>query len=155
MPALFTSNHGQVLLALQKLIVGLRPDNLSGEEIRIRGSWLGTTGPHRGVSIIEAGETKNDGVIGAQDVGYVCHIVFAEFNDYDALLSSDQMMAWRELVRRRLTDQRIPVSMTNQTAPSEHVAVMIESGKDLSNPKKWPNYNVKRIVVSIWLRESN
>lgn len=149
----FASNHGQILLALEKLVKDLQPDNLTGEEIAIRGSHIGPSGPYRGVSIVEMGEQDNDGTIGTQDIGYVCGIVFAEFDDADAILSGDQMAAWRELVRRRLTDQRIPVTITNLSSPSEHVAIIIKSGEDISNRKRWPNYNLRRIVVAIWLRE--
>lgn len=149
----YSSNHGAVLVALQKLIKDLQPANLSEEEIVIRGSHIGSGGPYRGVSIIDMGEQDNDGTIGTQDIGYVCGIVFAEFDDYDAQLSGDQMASWRELVRRRLTDQRIPVTITNLSSPSEHVAVIIKSGEDISNRKRWPNYNLRRIVVAIWLRE--
>jgi hypothetical protein len=149
----FSSNHGQILIALQKLVKDLQPDNLSDEEVQIRGSYIGTTGPFRGVSIVEGGEQEDDGTIGTQDIGYVCSIIFAELDDYDARLSGDQMMAWRELVRRRLTDQRLPVTITNLSSPSEHVCTIISSGKNLSNRKKWPLYNIRAVVVAVWLRE--
>jgi hypothetical protein len=149
----FSSNHGQILLALEKLVKDLQPENLSGEEVRIRGSWIGPGGPYRGVSITENGEQEDDGTIGTQDIGYVCSIVFAEFDDEDAILSGDQMIQWRELVRRRLTDQRLPVTITNLSSPSEHVCTIIKSGQDLTNKKKYPNYSIRRILVAVWLRE--
>jgi hypothetical protein len=99
------------------------------------------------------GEQDDDGTIGTMDIGYVCGIVFCEFNDSDSVLSGDQMLVWRELVRRRLTDQRLPVTISNATAPSEHVAIVSKSGENLSNEKKWPRKNIRRITVSVWLRE--
>lgn len=149
----FSSNHGQILLALEKLVKDLQPENLSGEEVQIRGSWLGAHGPFRGVSIVEGGEQDDDGTIGTQDIGYVCSIVFAEKEDADAILSSDQMMQWRELVRRRLSDQRLPVTVTNISSPSEHVCIVLKSGEDMSNNNKYPGYHIRRILVAVWLRE--
>lgn len=148
----FSSNHGQILLALQKLVKDLQPENLAGEEVEVRGSYLLNGEPIRGVSIYDMGEQGNDGTVGTMDIGYVCGIVFAELNDFDARMSSDQMPAWRELVRRRCTDQRLPVTITNGTAPSEHVMKVLNPGEVMST-KKNPNYSVKRITVVVWLRE--
>jgi len=151
----FGSNHGQVMAALRDLIKDLQPDNMADEEVQVRGSWLIQGEPLRGVTIYDLGEQYAAGVIGAQDIGYTCGIVFVEKDDYDARLSGDQMQAWRELVRRRLTDQRLSVTIVNSTDPSEHVCRVIRSGESLSNPKKYPNCNISRLVVVVWLRELN
>jgi hypothetical protein len=148
----YSSNHGQILIALEALVKDLQPDNLAGEEVAIRGNWVG---PYRGVSIVPMGEQDNPGTVGTQDIGYVCGIVFAELSDYDAILAGDQMESWRELVRRRLKDQRLSVTITNSSDPSEHVMIILRSGEDLSNPKKYPNWSIKRILVAVWVRESN
>ena len=152
----FTSNHGQILLALENLVKDLQPDNLGDEEVQIRGSWLHSDGqPYRGITIMPLDEKYDPGTIGTQDIGYLCAIVFVEKDDYDARLTDDQMLAWRELVRRRLTDQRLSVTITNATDPSEHVCRIIRSGESLRNPNKYPTCNITRTVVCVWLRENN
>lgn len=151
----FTSNHGHILVALRDLIKDLQPENLADEEVQVRGSWLHNGSPFRGVSIIPLPEQYAVGTNGTQDIGYACGIVFVEGDDLDARLEDDQMLAWRELVRRRLTDQRLSVTIVNATDPSEHVCRVVRSGENLSNPKKYPRYNISRLVVVVWLRENN
>jgi hypothetical protein len=151
----FSSNHGQILVALRSLVHDLGPENLSDEEVQIRGNWLQNGQPLRGVTVMALGEQYDPGTVGTQDIGYVCAIVFAEFDDYDARLTGDQMLAWRELIRRRLTDQRLNVTIPGATDPSEHVCRVLRSGESLSNPNKYPNYSINRTVVVVWLRENN
>lgn len=151
----FSSNHGLIMLALKDLIKSLQPDGLHDTEVEVRGSWLFNGEPMRGVSIYDLGEQYDAGTVGTQDIGYVCGVVFASKDDNDAVLYSDMMLAWRELVRRRLTDQRLSVTITNATDPSEHVCKVIRSGESLTNPKKYPDYSISRLVVVVWLRENN
>jgi hypothetical protein len=152
----FTSNAGLIALALRDLIKSLQPDNLVDEEVQIRGSWLNSDGhPHVGISIVPLGEQPDPGTIGTQDIGYEMSVVFVEKDSYDARMSDDQMFAWRELIRRRLTDQRLQVTIVNQTDPSEHVCRVIRCGESLRNPNKYPTYNINRMVVVVWLRELN
>lgn len=156
MDELFTSNSARVAVALRDLIKSLGPDNLSDEEVQVRGSWLNTDGnPHIGISVVPLGEQADPGTIGTQDIGYVMSVVFVEKDSYDARLTGDQMLAWRELVRRRLTDQRLEVTIVNQTDPSEHVCRISRSGESLRNPNKYPTFNINRMVVVVWLRELN
>ena len=150
----YSSNHGQILLALRDLVQDLQPANLTTEEVKVRRNYLHNGTPFRGVTIYEIGEQTDEGTVGTQDIGYICGIVFCEKHDGDAKLASDQMVQWRELVRRRLKDQRLNVTIVNGTNPSEHVCVILRSGEDLNN-KKYPNDNVKRITVAVWLREAN
>jgi hypothetical protein len=152
----FASNHGQILSALRDLVKDLGPDNITDEEVQVRGNWLNSDGqPFRGITVMPLTEQYDSGTIGTQDIGYQCAIIFVEGEDYDARLTDDQMLAWRELVRRRLTDQRLSVTIVNSTDPSEHVCRVIRSGESLRNPNKYPNCNITRTVVVVWLRELN
>lgn len=152
---MFSSNHGQILLALKNLVLELQPDNLHSAEVEIRSSWLYNGQPMRGISIYDAGEQEADGTIGTQDIGYLCGIVFASKDDNDARMTSDQMQEWRELIRRHLTNQRLSVTITNVTAPREHVCKMLRSGENLRHPNKYPGWSITRMVVAVWLRELN
>ncbi len=149
----FISNHGQVLLALQKLAEDLQPEDVANEEVQIRTSWLYNGEPMRGLTIYDMGEQYHEGTVGTQDIGYVCGIVFVRGRDGDAALYSDQVIRWRELLRRRLTDQRLPVTITNGSAPSEHVCIVERSGEELTNAVKYPNYIIRKLTVTVWLRE--
>lgn len=153
----FSSNHGQILVALRDLIKDLQPDNLADEEVQIRGSWLGNDGqPFRGITVMPLGENlTNEDTIGTQDIAYLTAIVFVEHDDHDARLEDDQMLAWRELVRRRLLNQRLSVTIVNSTDPLEHVCRVLRSGESLRNTNKYPTYNITRTVVSVTLRELN
>lgn len=151
----YTSNHGQVLLALRDLAVHLQPQELSDFEVQVRNDWLFNGRPMLGLTIYPMAEQYGEGVNSAQDIGYLCGLVFAYKFDQDAGLTSDRLLAWRELLRRRLTDQRISVTIDNTTGPREHVCVLVRSGEGLANPKKYPGWNITRIVCSIWLRELN
>ena|SRR5688572_19658297 len=147
----FSSNHGLILVALQKLIKDLQPDSCSGEEVEIRSSYLVNDAPARGISIVQGGEVYDDGTIGTMDVGYLCNIYFCQFNDLDAALTDDSMEAWRELVRRRVKDQRLTLTITNSTSPSEHV--MRAYQPRTVSTKNSPNYAVTQLPVAVWLRE--
>ena len=149
----FVSNHGQVLLALQVLVKDLQPEELANEEVAIRQTWLFNNEPMRGVTIYDAGEQYSPGTCGTHDVGYVCGIIFVRGRDGDAALYSDQMIRWRELVRRRLTDKRLSVTITNASLPSEHVCNVEKTGEDLTNAVKWPNWLIRKLTVVVWLRE--
>lgn len=151
----FQSNHGQVLLALEALLRSLKLDGLTDEEVRIRYNWLQNGQPRIGVSILDLGEKYADGTVGTQDIGYLCGIVFADGATYDDPMDNDRILSWIEVVRRRLTDQRLNVTIAGATDPAEHVMVIDRSGENLTNPNKYPNYKVRRTVVSVWLREKN
>lgn len=156
MPDTYTSNHGAILLALKDLALELQPQELSEDEVQIRNDWLFNDGqPMLGLTIYPLSEQYGEGVNSSQDVGYLCGLVFAYKFDQDAILYSDRLMAWRELLRRKLTDQRLGVTMANDTAPREHVCILVRSGEGLTNPSKYPGWNITRIVVAVWLREIN
>lgn len=143
------------MVALQELVLSLQPADCHDTEVAIRPSWLFNGEPMRGISIYDLGEQYHEGTIGTQDIGYRCGIVFAQKDDMDATLDSDQLIAWRELVRRRCTDQRLNVTIPGATDPAEHVMIVSRSGEGLTNPKKYPNWAISRVVVSVWLREVN
>lgn len=151
----YTSNHGQILLALRDLALSLQPDELNDFEVQVRNDWLYNGDPMVGLTISPMPEQYGEGVNSAQDIGYLCSLVFAHRYDQDATLTSDRLLAWRELLRRRLTDQRLGVTINNDTSPREHVSVLVRSGESLTNPNKYPGWNITRIVVSVWLRETN
>lgn len=156
MPESFASNHGQILAALRDLVKDLQPSNMTDEEVQVRGSWLHNGQPLRGITVMPMHEgLTNEDTIGTQDIAYTCAIVFVEGEDYDARLTEDQMLAWRELIRRRLMNQRLSVTIVNSSDPSEHVCRVIRSGESLKNPAKFANYNITRTVVSVTLRENN
>ena len=148
----FSSNHGQILLALKNLAQDLQPEGLDDTEVEIRRSWLFNGEPFQGISVCPAGEQYDDGTVGTQDVGYLNTITFVKFRAGDAILDSDKDLQWYELIRRRLCDQRLQVTITNDTAPSEHVCI-VSQGRDLTNERKWPNYQVRQLPVAVWLRE--
>lgn len=147
----YSSNHGAILVALQKLIKDLQPDDVSTAEIEIRGDYLVNGVPADGISITPEGETYDDGTIGTMDVGYLCNITFVQRDDQDARLSDDSLQQWRELVRRRLKDQRLTVTIANNTAPSEHV-VRVYQPRQISNTK-YPNFVISQLPIAVWLRE--
>lgn len=149
-----SSNHGQIMVALRELVLSLQPEEVTSAEVEVRGGWLYNGEPMRGITIHELGETYHEGTNGTQDIGYICGIVFAQKDDLDAQLTDDSLLAWRELIRHRLTDQRLNVTLTNNT-PSEHVVIVNRSGENLTNPKKFPNWAISRIVATVWLRETN
>lgn len=155
MPETYTSNHGEILLALRDLAITLQPRELGDFEVQVRNDWLYNGDPMLGLSIYPLGEQYGEGVNSSQDIGYVCGLVFACKFDQDAILASDRMLAWRELLRRKLTDQRLSVTIANSTAPKEHVCILVRSGEGLTNPNKYPGWIISRIVVSVWLREQN
>lgn len=149
----FQSNKGQVLLAVARIVQDVQPPGLDEEEVQVRERWLdGNDSPYRGVSVVDLGEQYNDGTIGTQDVGYLCGLLFVNHRQGDAVLASDKIQTWVERVRRRLADQRLPVTITNSSAPSEHVAIVLP-GKELTDPRKWPQHLIRQLVVSVWLRE--
>jgi hypothetical protein len=150
----FSSNHGQILLSLRDLIKDQQLNNLQDDEVQVRYSWLQNGQPLRGITIYELPETSNNGVIGAQDIGYTCGIVFVDGATYDGIMDNDNIKQWVETVRRRLTDQRLDVTIQGATDPKEHVMIVNRSGENLSNPGKYPNYKVRRTVVTVWLRET-
>lgn len=147
----YSSNHGAILLALQKLVKDLQPTGVSGAEIEIRGNYLVNDAPMDGISIHPGEEVYDDGTIGTMDVGYLCFITFVQRDDQDARLSDDSMQQWRELIRRRLKDQRLNVTIANNSAPSEHV-VRVYQPRQVSTTK-YPNFVISQLPVAVWLRE--
>ncbi len=148
-----TSQKGKIMLAIQELIKGQVPEDLSDEEVEVREDWLGSTGdPYQGISIVDQGEQYNDGTIGTEDVGYIVGIIFAKHRTFDSVLSDDKLVGWYEQTRRRLLNQRLLVPWYGPTAPREHV-VIIMPGRTLTDAKKWPNYTIRQMVVVSWIRE--
>jgi hypothetical protein len=147
----YSSNHGAILEALQKLVKNLQPDGVADEEIEVRGDWVVNNAPADGISIHPGGEVYDDGTIATMDIGYLCFITFVQRNDMDARLTDDSMQQWRELVRRRLKDQRLSLEIHNSSAPSEHV-VKVYQPRDLSN-RQYPNHVISQLPVAVWLRE--
>lgn len=149
----FVSQKGKIMLALKDLILGLAPTDLAYEEVEVREDWLSSTGdPYQGVSIVDQGEQYDDGTIGTQDVGYICGILFAKKRNYDAALADDKIIQWYEQCRRRLADQRLLVPWVSPAAPREHINIVMP-GRTLTDPKKWPNYLIRQLVVVSWVRE--
>lgn len=149
----FSSNHGQILLGLKELVLSLQPEDITDMEVEVRDGWLFNGEPMKGVSIYEAGESSRSGTIGTQDIGYMCGIAFVREREGDAALSSDRIMRWRELVRRRLQDNRLSVPIANKTDPLEHVCLVQEAGKNLTNLKKYGDWVVRHLTVGVWIRE--
>ncbi len=147
----FTSNHGLILLALEALAKDLQPENAEGAEIHIRRNYLANDHPARGISIVPAGEVYDDGTVGTMDVGYICDFYFVQKYDMDAQLNNDGLQAWRELIRRRLKDQRLTLTIVNASNPSEHV-VRVYQPRTVSN-KNFPGYLITQLPVAVWLRE--
>ncbi len=153
MPYGMLSTKGQIMMALRDAIKALQPEDVSDEEVQARESWLSATGdPHRGISIFDMGEQYDDGTNGTMDVGYICGIMFADYRIVDAPLTRDNAIRWFELCRRRLADQRLRVFDAGITAPKEHVCIMLP-GRTITDPNKWPNYLIRQMVVSVWVRE--
>ncbi len=151
--AAYASHKGQIMLAIQEIVVGLTPTDMVYSEVAIRENWLNTTGdPMRGVSIIDMGEQYDDGTVGTADIGYIVGVVFAKFRTGDATLSDDKIIQWYEQVRRRFQDQRVLITLGDDSAPKEHVCIIMP-GKTLTDLKKWPNYLVRQLVVVSWIRE--
>lgn len=149
----YASHKGQIMLAIQDIVKGLTPFDMVDSEVAIRESWLLTTGdPIRGCSIIDMGEQYDDGTVGTQDIGYIVGLVFAKFRAGDAILSDDKIIQWYEQVRRRFADQRVLVTMGDDSAPKEHVCIVMP-GKTLTNIKNWPDYIIRQLVVVSWIRE--
>ena len=149
----YSSQKGKVMLAIKDLVTALSPEGLSGTEIEIREDWLGSTGdPYQGVSIVDMGEQYDDGTIGTMDIGYIVGIVLAKHRSYDATLSDDRIPEWYERIRRRLADQRLLVPWNSPATPREHVTIVMP-GKTITDPKKWPGYIIRQLVVVSWIRE--
>ena len=149
----YASQKGKVMLALKDLVLSMAPEGLSGEEVEIREDWLGSTGdPYQGVSIVDLGEQYDDGTIGTMDIGYIVGIVLAKHRSYDAALADDRIPQWYESIRRRVADQRLLVSWSSPSAPREHVMVVMP-GRTMTDPKKWPGYIIRQLVVVSWIRE--
>jgi len=151
----YISHKGQIMEAIANLVKDLQPEGLVDAEVAVREDWLSATGdPFRGASIIDMGEQYDDGTCGTQDVGYIVGIVLAKMRSYDATLSDDRVMRWYEQIRRRFADQRVLVTIADPNAPKEHVCIVMP-GKTLTNPKNWPNYIIRQLVVVSWMRELN
>ncbi len=147
----YQSNHGLILQALEQLARDLQPENAEGSEIQIRRSYIVTDHPARGISIVPGGEVYDDGTVGTMDVGYVCDIYFVQKSDLDAQFSNDGLQTWRELIRRRLKDQRLTLTIVNASSPSEHV-VRVYQPRTVSN-KNYPDYLITQLPVAVWIRE--
>ena len=149
----FASSKGQVMLSLKDLMLGLNPFDITEYEVEVREDWLSSTGdPYRGMSIIDMGEQYDGGTVGTSDIGYLCGIIFAKGRNTDATLADDKIMQWFEAARRRLVDQRLLITMSSPTSPREHVCIVLP-GKTLTDPRKWPNYTIRQLVVASWIRE--
>ena len=149
----FHSSKGKIMLALKDVVIGLQPEDMEEAEVEVREDWLSGTGdPFRGVSIVDQGEQYDDGTVGTQDIGYIVGLIFVKKRTGDASLSSDKLMRWYELVRRRLSDQRLLAGMYGPEAPKEHICIVMP-GKTLTDPKKWPNDLIRQLVVVSWIRE--
>lgn len=149
----YISHKGQIMLAIEAVVKDLQPTDMVDSEVAIRETYLSPTGdPFRGLSILDMGEQYDDGTVGTADIGYIVGIVLAKQRSYDATLSDDKIISWYELIRRRFQDQRVLVTLGDATAPKEHVCV-VQPGRTLTDPKKWPNYIVRQLVVVSWIRE--
>lgn len=141
------------MIALKDLVEALAPQGVSEGEVQVREDWLGSTGdPYQGVSIFDMGEQYDDGTIGTMDIGYIVGIVLAKHRSFDSGLSDDKIQQWYEAMRRRMADQRLLVPWSSAAAPKEHVMIIMP-GKTLTDPKKWPNYIIRQLVVVSWIRE--
>lgn len=142
------------MLGIRDVVKGLQPIDVADPEVEVREDWKSVTGdPFRGISIVDLGEQYDDGTVGTADIGYLCGILFAKGRTGDAGLPDDKITQWYEAVRRRLADQRIPVYDYGITAPKEHVCIMLP-GRTITDPKKWPNYLIRQMVVAVWIREN-
>jgi hypothetical protein len=150
----FSSNAGQIGLALVNVVKNQQPEGVADEEVALREDWLSGTGdPYPGISIVYQGEQYSEGTIGTQDIGYLYGIVFVKYRTGDAVLPDDLLMSRYEKVRRRLMDQRVigPPLVADSTV-AQHVSIVMP-GKTLTNVSKWPNYLIRMLVVAVWLRE--
>lgn len=140
--------------ALQTLVQGLAPTTLASNEVVPREDFVSNdTDLFRGVSIIDMGEQYAEGTVGTQDIGYLVGLIFVRGRQRDATMADDTLQLWYETVRRNVMDARLGVSLT-VGAPKEHVMIVMP-GRTLTNPKLWPNYFVRQMVVSVWHRENN
>lgn len=141
--------------AFADLVLSLRPDGMTSEEVEVREDWRREDGKvYYGASIVDLGEQYAEGTCGTQDVGYLIGCVFAKQRTYDATLSDDRLPLWYETVRLHTVDERLGVDLSDDTQPKEHVMILMP-GRTLTDPKNYPNYLIRQLVVSVWQREVN
>ena len=151
----YLSHKGQIMQAMADLVVSLRPRDLASAEVAVREDWRqNDSDVFRGASVVDMGEQYDEGTVGTQDVGYLIGIVFAKFRTRDAKLSDDLIQLWYETVRRSTVDQRLGVALDDDSQPKEHVMILMP-GRTLTDPKRFPNYLIRQLVVSVWQREVN
>lgn len=149
----YVSHKGQVMVAMEAIVKDLQPEGLVDSEVAIREDWLSTTGdPFRGCSLVDMGEQYDGGTNGTNDIGYIVGIILAKMRSYDSILSDDKLTKWYENLRNRFKSQRVLVTIGDDTAPKEHVCIVMP-GKTLTNPSKYPNYIIRQLVVVSWIRE--
>ena len=148
-----TSKQGRILEALAGLVKSLRPDGLSSLEVAVRDNYLTGDKLHYGVTIMDLGEQYHDGTIGTDDVGHRCGIAFVTKESYDGLLTSDNVQAWRELIRPYLRNRRLPVPFsTTVDLVKEHVCRAFTWSPRLDR-RRFPHDSVSGLGVAVWLRE--
>lgn len=151
----YLSHKGKIMQAIANLVLDGQPKDMAQAEVAVREDFRSNdTDVYAGASVIDLGEQYSEGTIGTQDVGYLVGIVFAKFRTRDATLSDDTLQLWYENFRRSTIDMRLGVDLADDSKPAEHVMI-VQQGKNLTNPKLWPNYLLRQIVVAVWQRELN
>jgi hypothetical protein len=150
----YISNKGLIMSAVASLIQNLELPTLSANMVAPREDYRqNDTDLFEGASVVDMGEQYDEGTIGTQDVGYLIGVVFARQRQRDAIMADDTLQFWYESLRRVATDARLAVNLTSG-APKEHVMNVLP-GHTLTDPKRFPNYLIRQLVLAVWQRENN
>jgi hypothetical protein len=145
-----TSESARVQFALRDEIVALAEEGLRETEVQAREDYFFGDVPFEGVTVHDIGEQYSDGVIGLHDVGYRLAVTLVSAKTGDALLVTDWLLCWREAIRRRFQDQRLPVGEADGI---RHHNTKVVAGQP-ANANKFPNHRIHQVVIVVWNRES-
>jgi hypothetical protein len=148
------STHEQCLLALRTHIRALGLPELREDEVEVRENWFIDDRPYRGITISEADEASSDGVVGMQDVGYLCAVTLVTRRDRNAKSAGDVLTLWRSAIRRRFQNQRVPIGTELNGGVVRQICRVFAGRPTVPRSRAFADWSVKQLIVAFWVRET-
>lgn len=105
-----------------------------------------------GITVYDLGERYDDGVIGLEDVGYQIGVAMVWKKTTDSTLSVPRGQQWREPIRRRFQNMRLPVADEQLRDVKRHVC-RVASGSP-RHPRDFnKEHHVRLLTITVWARE--
>lgn len=145
--------HGQVMVALRDDARRALATLWDHSEIQVRSGPVVNGTVFKGITIFDAGEVYDDGVIGFEDVGYRCGVAVIVQPTTDASIDSNRRLNRSiETLRRRWKNRRLPIEQFDYEAVRQHVLRLDHT--PLSLPKNQRDKFVgQQLIVTSWTRE--